>query len=196
MFTACRPLILASASPRRQEFLQRLGLDFQVAPAHIDETPETGEAPETFVRRMALTKAQHIARQHPESVVLGADTVVVLAGTIFGKPQDREEAFRILKRLQGRTHQVMTGFAVVSRQQAIEVIDAHITQVAFDRFDDVVLRAYVDSGEPMDKAGAYGIQDRGAFLVRSITGSYSNVVGLPLNAVVQTLLRCGLAAPA
>jgi septum formation protein len=90
----------------------------------------------------------------------------------------------------------MTGFAVVSRQQAIEVIDAHITQVAFDRFDDVVLRAYVDSGEPMDKAGAYGIQDRGAFLVRSITGSYSNVVGLPLNAVVQTLLRCGLAVPA
>jgi len=196
MFTACRPLILASASPRRQEFLQRLGLDFRVAPAHIDETPETGEAPEAFVRRMALTKAQHIARQHPESVVLGADTVVVLAGTIFGKPQDREEAFTILKRLQGRTHQVMTGFAVVSRQQAIEVIDAQTTQVAFDRFDDVVLRAYVDSGEPMDKAGAYGIQDRGAFLVRSITGSYSNVVGLPLNAVVQTLLRCGLAAPA
>ena len=122
--------------------------------------------------------------------------MVVLAGTIFGKPQDREEAFTILKRLQGRTHQVMTGFAVVSRQQAIEVIDTQTTQVAFDRFDDVVLRAYVDSGEPMDKAGAYGIQDRGAFLVRSITGSYSNVVGLPLNAVVQTLLRCGLAAPA
>lgn len=192
MFTACRPLILASASPRRQEFLQRLSLDFQVAPAHIDETPETGEAPEAFVRRMALTKARHIARQHPETVVLGADTVVVLAGTIFGKPQDQEQALEILKRLQGRTHQVMTGFAVVSRQQAIEVIDAQITQVAFDRFDDVVLRAYVDSGEPMDKAGAYGIQDRGAFLVRSITGSYSNVVGLPINAVVQTLLRCGL----
>jgi len=192
MFAACRPLVLASASPRRQEFLQRLGLEFLVAPADIDETPQHDEAPEAFVRRMALTKARQIALRHPEAAVLGADTVVVLAGTIFGKPQDRAEAFAILKQLQGQTHQVLTGFAVVAAQPAIEEVETFTTLVAFDTFADDVLRAYVDSGEPMDKAGAYGIQDQGAFLVRSITGSYSNVVGLPINAVVQTLLRCRL----
>jgi len=196
MFIACRPLILASASPRRQEFLQRLGLEFEVAPAHIDETPQPGETPETFVRRMAAGKAGQIACKRPEAVVLGADTVVVSGEIIFGKPRTRQEALDTLKQLQGRAHRVLTGFAVLSQSPAVNEVHVWTTEVVFDSFPDEVLRAYVDSGEPMDKAGAYGIQDQGAFLVHSINGSYSTVVGLPINAVIQTLLRCGAVRPA
>jgi len=196
MFIACRPLILASASPRRQEFLQRLGLEFEVAPAHIDETPQPGETPEGFVRRMAAGKAEQIARKRPEAVVLGADTVVVSGNVIFGKPSSRQEALETLKQLQGQAHLVLTGFAVVSHSLAVNEVDVRTTEVVFDSFPEEVLRAYVESGEPMDKAGGYGIQDRGAFLVHSINGSYSTVVGLPINAVVQALLRCGAVRPA
>ncbi|RXF55217.1 Maf-like protein, partial [Enterococcus faecalis] len=112
MFTACHPLILASASPRRQEFLRQLGLAFRAEPARIDETPETGEPAAAFARRMAITKAKAIAATSPQACVIGADTVVTLDETLFGKPRDREEALAILKQLQGRTHRVITGFAV------------------------------------------------------------------------------------
>ena len=188
MFTACQPLILASASPRRQAFLQQLGLEFGVEPAVIDETPEPGESPEDFVHRMAETKARAIARRHPRACVIGADTVVALEATIFGKPRDRADALAILKRLQGRTHQVITGLAVLCDCQNMKEIVTETTLVTFDSFTDSILQAYVDSGEPMDKAGAYGIQGKGTFLVRTIFGSYSNVVGLPGNALVRILL--------
>lgn len=195
MFTACCPLILASSSPRRQEFLAQLGLQYRVVPAVVDEIPETGESPECFAQRMAAAKAGQIATLHPESCVIGADTVVALDQTIFGKPRDRQEALATLKILQGRTHEVMTGFAVFSKDRAIEEVAITITLVTFDIFSDEILQAYVDSGEPMDKAGAYGIQGKGTFLVRSITGSCSNVVGLPVNAVVEVLLRHRLVRP-
>jgi len=195
MFIASCPFILASSSPRRQEFLSLLGLEYRTIPSDIDETPETEELPADFARRMAKAKAVQISAAHPESCVIGADTVVALDRTIFGKPRDRQDALAILKILQGKTHKVITAFAVVMQQRAIEEVWASTTLVTFDTFTDNILQAYVDSEEPLDKAGAYGIQGKGTFLVRSITGSYSNVVGLPLNEVVQILLQHQLLKP-
>ncbi len=195
MFIASRPLILASSSPRRQEFLTQLGLHFTVNPADIDETPQAGELPEDFSRRMARTKAALIAGNHPQACVIAADTVVALGQTIFGKPRDREEALAILTALQGRTHEVITGFAVLCAESAIAAVAAVSSQVTFASFAGTILQAYVDTGEPMDKAGAYGIQGRGAFLVHSLHGSYSNVVGLPVTELVAVLLQHRLIEP-
>ncbi len=189
MFTASFPIILASASPRRRDLLSQLGLDFQIMPAEIDETPRSHETPMDFVRRMAGTKAEQVAADHPHACVIGADTVVALDHHIFGKPRDQENALAMLTSLQGQTHAVITGFALVAKNREMTVVEAVTTAVTFGTFSDTVLRAYIQTGEPMDKAGAYGIQGIGGFLVHEISGSYSNVVGLPLHAVVQTLLR-------
>lgn len=195
MFTARVPLILASASPRRQEFLHQLGLEFDTLPASIDETPLPGEGPTAFARRMASSKAEHVARLHPGALVIAADTVVSLAGIIFGKPSDASEALSMLEHLQGHTHQVITGLALVLRSQAIHACTTETTLVSFDHFSRAILQAYVDSGDPLDKAGAYGIQGQGTFLVRAIDGSYSNVVGLPVNQMVRLLLLHRLIQP-
>lgn len=195
MFIANCPIILASASPRRQEFLSLLGLSHLTVPAEIDETPKACEAPAAFARRMAAAKAEQVATAHPEACVIGADTVVALDQTIFGKPRSHKEALTTLQALQGHTHQVITGFAVLLQQRGIKEAVAVTSLVTFDTFAVEVLRAYVDSGEPMDKAGAYGIQGKGSFLVRSISGSCSNVIGLPVNAVVQVLLNHDLIRP-
>jgi septum formation protein len=195
MFTACCPLILASSSPRRQEFLSELGLQYQTIPAVIDETPAGFELPEHFARRMAEAKTGLIANAHPDVCVIGADTVVALDSFIFGKPRDQADALTILKALQGRTHQVVTAFAVFFKQQMIEEVQSCTTNVTFDKFPDSILKAYIHSGDPMDKAGAYGIQGKGNFLVRSIDGSCSNVIGLPVNALMQVLLKHHLIQP-
>lgn len=169
--------------------LTRLGLDFLCQPADIDETPLKDEKPHEFALRMAIEKAAFIADNHPEACVIGADTVVTLSGKIFGKPRDRQEALSILQALQGERHEVITGYAMLQRQSGLQEADTVSTQVQFGRFDQAVLKAYINTGEPMDKAGAYGIQDAGTFLVKGIKGSYSNVVGLPVHRVVNLLLK-------
>lgn len=194
MFTTCCPLILASASPRRREYLSRLGLRHQVIPAAIDETAEPGEPPQAFACRMAATKAAAVANDYPDACVLAADTVVALEGQLFGKPQNREDALAMLSTLQGRTHLVTTAYALVGRSRQIKTVDSVTTAVSFGTFSTATLLAYIETGEPMDKAGAYGIQGIGAFLVESITGSCSNVVGLPVHAVVRKLLELGVVA--
>lgn len=195
MFTARVPLILASASPRRQEFLHQLGLEFDTLPASIDENPLPDEDPTAFAHRMAFSKAEHVARLHPGALVIAADTVVSLQGIIYGKPADASEALSMLEHLQGHTHQVITGLALVLRSQAIHECTTETTQVSFDHFSRSILKAYVDSGDPLDKAGAYGIQGLGTFLVRAIDGSYSNVVGLPVNQLIRLLLTHQLIEP-
>lgn len=195
MFTACVPLILASASPRRREFLHQLGLCFDVVPACIDETPFTGESPERFADRMASGKARNIAATHQDACIIGADTVVALEDTIFGKPANPAEALGILQHLQGRTHRVITGLSLFCQRLGIAENAVTTTLVTFDCFDDAILKGYVDSGDPLDKAGAYGIQGKGTFLVRSINGSYSNVVGLPIHQLVRLLLTHHLIHP-
>ncbi|MCT7360286.1 Maf family protein [Thalassolituus pacificus] len=181
----CGQLILASASPRRRELLQQIGVKFRVEVADIDETPLSAETPAAYVARLALGKAQKVAANNPGCVVLGSDTTVVLDNEILGKPENDADARRILTTLAGRCHQVMTAVALVrddqQRQQTV------ITQVHFAALTAAQIAAYVATGEPADKAGAYGIQGLGAVLVDAIDGSYSNVVGLPLTETAAML---------
>jgi len=195
MFTARIPLILASASPRRKDFLNSLGFTFSIDPADIDETPLPAEPPDAFAQRMARDKAQALSILHPHKCIIAADTVVALDERIYGKPQNPEQALIFLKQLQGRTHQVITGFSVLARQYNIEAWSTETTMVTFGHFETSVLQSYVNTGDPLDKAGAYGIQGIGTFLVHSIEGSYSNVVGLPLTQLLNTLLQYNIIYP-
>jgi septum formation protein len=187
-----RPLILASASPRRRELLKQAGFTFEVRPAHVNEDPHPGEDPVAYVVRLAREKAQSVLAEissgapAPPHVVLGADTTVTLDGHILAKPEDAIDAARMLRMLAGRTHRVVTGVAVASA--AGTEVAAEITGVQFLTLTDKEIAAYIATGEPMDKAGAYGIQGHAAKWIPRIEGCYFNVVGLPL-ALVSTMLE-------
>ncbi|MEX2606551.1 MAG: Maf family protein [Kiritimatiellia bacterium] len=178
--------ILASASPRRAELLRSAGLDFEVIPARVDETPLPGEAPADLVARLSHLKAAAVFDVHPDALVLAADTVVVSDGVILGKPADAKEARAMLTALSGRTHQVLTGFSIL-RPDRPHQQQVCITRVTFRKLGEDDIQAYVRSGDPLDKAGAYGIQGNAASFVQKIHGSYTNVVGLPLAEVVEAL---------
>ena len=192
MFITCKPLILASASPRRRKLLTDLGLEFSCSPANIDETPLSDEAPLDFALRMARAKAEAVAASHPQSYIIGSDTVVTSDSIILGKPADAPHALAILRSLQGKTHQVITGLSLICAQRNCNEHLSRTTQVTFNTFTDPILQAYINTGDPMDKAGAYGIQGRGAFLVRTINGSCSNVIGMPISACTSLLLQHGV----
>jgi septum formation protein len=184
-------LVLASASPRRRELLTQAGFSFIVHPAHIPEDPQPGESPIAYVTRLAREKAEAIFRElSPSSSaplqVLGADTTVTLDGQILAKPENPADAARMLRLLSGRSHHVITGVAVVTR--ASTEVAAEVTGVRFLSLSDAEIQAYVASGEPMDKAGAYAIQGRAARWIPRIEGCYFNVVGLPI-ALVTALLE-------
>ncbi len=179
------PLVLASASPRRLDLLSHLGLAPDVRPSAADET-WPGGAPGAAVEEIALRKAQAVAPDAPGALVLGADTVVVLGDDVLGKPATPDEARGMLRRLSGQTHTVYTGFALVFDTDAIT--DHRATRVTFADLSDAEIDAYVASGSPMDRAGAYGIQDdAGALFVTGIAGDYPTVVGLPLRALYEAL---------
>ncbi len=186
-------LLLASSSPRRQELFSLLGLPFQVAAAQMEEEAEAGEAPQDMAGRLALAKARVVAALHPEALVVGCDTVVALRGEVLGKPADAAEAGAMLRRLRGRPHRVCTGVAVVGQgREAVEVAE---TTVLMRPYSDVELVAYIASGDPLDKAGAYAIQHPVFRPVASWEGCYANVVGLPLCHLVR-LLRAWSVVPA
>lgn len=190
MFSTLENLILASSSPRRQQFLNNLGIEFTVITADVDETPAHGESPETFAIRMARDKAIAVASANQDSWVIGADTVVNLQdGLILGKPSDKDEAIKMLKLLNNNTHQVMTGMCLCCLSKDIEITLVEKTDVTFANVSNEALRAYVQTGEPLDKAGSYGIQGLGSFLVSSIKGSCTNVIGLPVNRLIALLLQ-------
>lgn len=182
-------LILASSSPRRQELLRQIGIPFVVEVPEVDEHAVHAESPAELVERLALRKARAVAARHPDALVLGADTIVVVDGEVLGKPADRAEAEAMLGRLSGRPHQVLTGVAVVRGPE--EQVAHEETVVRFAPLTREQIRWYVETGEPMDKAGAYGIQGRAAALIASISGDYYNVVGLPLHRTVQMLAQFG-----
>ncbi len=184
-------LILASRSPRRAELLRAAGFDFDVVPADVDERIGPGESPEEYVVRVAALKAAVVGRRIPGRIVLGADTEVVLDGEVLGKPGDDEEAARMLRRLAGRTHLVLTG--VVLRHGDREVREVASTRVRFLPLGESEIAWYVASGEPRDKAGAYAIQGLASRFVEWIEGSYSNVVGLPVATVYRLLRQWGAA---
>jgi septum formation protein len=185
------PLILASASPRRIELLRLLGLDFAVIPSGADETFRPGEAPLAHVLRLSADKAGLISAVHPGSWVLGADTIVVIDGEVLGKPADPVEARQMLGKLSARAHTVYTGFTLVWQDARIAVSEGIASTVIFRAISEDEMAWYVNSPEPYDKAGAYAVQGRGAFFIKEIRGSYTNVMGLPLCEVVDVLKKVG-----
>ena len=178
-------LILASASPRRQELLKLIETDFISIPADIDESVTDIIETEKIPEHLALKKARHILKSHPDCTVIGCDTGVFLDGEMIGKPEDENDAFSILKRLSGRTHKVITGCAVLKGEA--ERSFSQITEVIFYELSDREILDYIKTGEPLDKAGAYGIQGFGAKFVKEIHGDYFNVVGLPVAKLYRTL---------
>ena len=183
-------LILASASPRRKELLTLAGYEYEVCPADIDETCPAELSPAETVRFLSEKKASAVSADHPDAAVLGADTVVALGSEILGKPKDRQDAVRMLTLLSGKTHTVYTGVAVAVNGQVKSFVSS--CDVDFYELSKSEIRAYANSGEPMDKAGAYGIQGKGAVLVKAIHGDFYTVVGLPLALCARLLGEFGL----
>ena len=184
-------VVLASQSPRRRQLLSLIGIEHEVRPANIDETYLTGEEPRAHAVRLARGKAAAIAV--PDAVTIGSDTIVVVDGDVLGKPRDEDEAARMLSRLSGRSHTVITAVAVHWREAMVS--DAEEVGVTFRVLRERDIRGYIATGEPMDKAGAYGIQGYGATIVERVDGDYFSVMGLPLNRLVRLLESLGLVYP-
>ncbi|ADL07504.1 Maf family protein [Thermosediminibacter oceani] len=185
-------LILASASPRRRELLAQLGLDFKVIPSGIDETSLTAGPPELVAVRLAEQKAADVAMRAGEGIVIGADTIVVVDDSILGKPKDENDARKMLTRLSGRWHRVYTGIAVIHTASGGKISDYEESRVKFKKLSPREIENYIKTGEPMDKAGGYGIQGKGALLVEKIEGCYYNIVGLPLFKLGAMLSHFGV----
>jgi septum formation protein len=183
-------IVLASASPRRRELLQRLIGGFEVIPSALDERLEPGPFTET-IARLAELKARAVAASQPSRVILAADTMVILDGEALGKPADAAAAVAMLQRLRGREHEVMTGVAVLDGRTARVWTGTEESRVVMARYPDAVIERYVDSGAPLDKAGGYAVQDFDGALVDAVVGSYTNVIGLPLGLTVRLLTSAG-----
>jgi len=181
-------VILASHSPRRRELLALVGIPHEVRPADIDETYLPAESPRAHAERLAREKAAKL--RDPDAVVIGSDTIVVVDGDVLGKPKNEADAARMLRRLSGRTHTVITGVAVAWRDRLESGVEE--VEVTFHALTDVAIRAYIATREPMDKAGAYGIQGFGATIVQRVHGDYFAVMGLPLQLLVRLLERVGI----
>ena len=183
-------VILASSSPRRRDLLDMIGIAHEVIPADVDETYRAGEAPIAHAERLAREKGAVIAARHPTAAVIAADPIVVIDGEVLGKPRDEAEAERMLRTLSGRTHTVFTAVAVARGGRMESGVEA--VTVTFRALDDATIRAYVATREPMDKAGAYGIQGYGAAIVERIDGDYFAVMGLAIGRMLALLRRLGL----
>ena len=185
-------LILASKSPRRRYLLEQAGLKFSVIASNIDETRISLSAPENYVRILSEAKADDISKKYPEKWVIGADTIVLNNGNILGKPGSRDDARTMLKQLSGQTHQVLTGYAICCKAKNRMISETVKTDVLFKHLTHEEIEWYIHTKEPFDKAGSYAIQGLGTFLVKSIHGSYTNVVGLPVCEVIEFLLKEGV----
>ncbi len=189
------PLLLASQSPRRQQMLRQLGIEFKVVNVEIEELCRAGESPDDFVCRMAREKALAAAAAYPGEWILSADTIVVRDAEILGKPDSQEAAVRMLNSLSGRWHRVMTAFTLKNSVLKQEFTELDTSRVKLVRLDPLTIAAYVAGGEPLDKAGAYAVQGTGGAFVESLKGCPTTVVGLPLPLVVGRLVACGIVAP-
>jgi septum formation protein len=183
------PVVLASTSPRRQELLKLLQIEFEVLPSQIAEIVVANESPQDMVVRLARAKAEAVHKLRPEAIIIGADTVVVCDNQILGKPASLEHARRILRQLGGRTHEVLTGVCLI--QGNIYKVNFSRTVIQFSSLTSQEIESYLSTGEPLDKAGAYGIQGFGARFIERVNGCYSNVVGLPLSLLYQMLKQVG-----
>lgn len=186
------PIILASASPRRRELLASIGLEFTIDPADIDEASIHRPSPEEEAVALSESKAVHVANRHTQGIVIGADTIVIIGDEVLGKPAHPDQAKAMLHKLSGRTHQVITGVTVVNAATGRKQSAYESTRVTFRSLTQAMIERYVATGEPMDKAGSYGIQGVGALLVSKIEGCYPNVVGLPLVTLTRLLEQFGV----
>ena len=187
-----KTIILASASPRRKEILEKTGLKFVVDESRFEEKMDTGLKPHDLAKFLSREKAREVARRHSNALVIAADTIVVLRGRIFGKPCDKEQAKEMLRVFSGKTHSVITGFTIIDTASKKELSRSISSKVFFKRLSADEIEAYIRSGEPLDKAGAYGIQGLGAVLIKRIEGDFFNVMGLPLNALAESLKKFGV----
>jgi septum formation protein len=172
-------MILASGSPRRREILAQMGYDFKTVSPDLDESLLDGESPDRHVMRLSRAKAKSVADKHPDDLVIGADTIVVLGNRILGKPSSPDEAIEMLHLLSGKAHVVYTGLSLIILSEKLERTGYDATKVIFNTLEDNSIRSYVESGEPLDKAGAYGIQGMGSFLVNHYEGEFDTVIGFP-----------------
>ncbi|PLX98868.1 MAG: septum formation inhibitor Maf [Desulfuromonas sp.] len=186
-------IVLASGSPRRKQMLENLGIEFTVIPSSAAEDEIPDETPEDHVVRLSIDKAKEVAERPdvPGRWFIGSDTIVLQEGRILGKPAGKEDAAAMLRSLSGSEHRVLSGYAIIDREQQEIVADAVSTMVRFRELTESEIAGYIASGEPMDKAGAYAIQGKGGVFVESIEGSYNNVVGMPLCQVIEVLKRMG-----
>lgn len=190
-FTVNGPIILASGSPRRRELLEKLGIPFDSMPSNVDENVELIDGDfKDYVQKLAVKKGSAVADNKQDALIIAADTIVVFEGVVYPKPATVEQAEQFLKKFSGKTHSVFTGVCIKGKGK--EIVFSVETKVTFKELDESLLKAYVVSGDPMDKAGGYGIQTAGALLVEKIDGDYLNVVGLPLSKLVETLRQEGL----
>jgi septum formation protein len=185
-------LILASKSPRRSELLEQAGLTFSVIPSDFEESRVALSDPDSYVTTLAESKALDVSEKHPAAWVIGADTIVLIDSIILGKPDSSEEAHDMLQRLSDKTHQVLTGYCICCKKKNRIFSETVKTDVSFKKLTDAEINWYLQTGEPFDKAGAYAIQGIGTFLVKSIIGSYTNVVGLPVCEVIEFLTKEGV----
>ena len=182
-------IVLASSSPRRKELLENLNINFKVIPSNVEEIMIENEKPEALAMRLAFTKAFDIASKNKDSIVIGADTIVVLNGSVLGKPKDENDAFNMLKNLSNTYHQVITAVSLIRLNDEKKVVDYVVSDVKFKKIDDEKIKRYIYTKEPLDKAGAYGIQGYGSLLVEEIKGDYFNIVGLPISKLDEMLLK-------
>lgn len=187
-------IILASQSPRRKALLEKMGLKFETIPSNFDEKLDDSRSPEEVASELALGKARAVATQYPECLVIGSDTIVTINGRQLEKPRDSNDAYEMLKLLAGKHNEVSTGVAVVSVSDSIKLVGVDTTHVYFHPYDEEAVRQYVESGDPMDKAGAYGIQSGAAPLISHIEGHYDTVVGLPTKLLAELLMQVRITA--
>jgi septum formation protein len=185
-------IILASESTRRVDILRSLGISFSIIPPDIDERRHKDESPRDFALRMSHEKALKVGNYFPDKWVIGADTVVVYKGKVLGKPKDEQDAFAMLKSLRGRWHRVITGYCILNASKDIMCRDAVETKVFVRGLSDEEILRYIETSEPLGKAGSYAVQGKGGYMVKEIKGSYSNVVGLPICEVAEVLLSLGV----
>jgi len=185
-------IILASASPRRKELLEKLGLKFEVDASNCAEEIDPTLEPDELVRRISITKAKSVAQRHQDAVIIAADTIGVIGKKLLGKPHTADEAGKMLAQISGKSHEVITGFTILDTVTNKIMTGTVSTKVYIKKLTQQEIAAYVQTGEPLDKAGAYGIQGRGAVIVEKIEGDYYNVMGLPLSALTEALIEFGI----
>ncbi len=182
-------IILATSSPRRKELFDKFNIDYQAVESKVSEVLDPRDKPIPYAMAIAYAKAYEVSKQYEDKIVIGADTIVVYKDEILEKPKDEEDAYRMLQLLSGKEHQVISGLAIINLCQNKKVVDYDLTKVKFRDLEPITIRKYIETEEPLDKSGAYGIQGLGGILVESIAGSYYNVIGLPLVKLDELMLK-------